>query len=212
MGYSWTMTEYVIRIKKEKFAGLREAILLAGKANLVDRVVTHADTPEISDKSVIIELFNDYGFSPSFEVKTGDLIEIEQMGDKLSDEEHLMSLIAPYCTTGDSIDGRGEDGYLWRWVLDPERGMYNQVGMVFFDMPSCPMKEAVELCTACPFALVCNTSGDTVLKSAQCSHCGGTIVYKNSGNITGAVAGITCKCLTRKFDVKKFKKKDGGDQ
>lgn len=207
MGYDWTMTDYSLRIEAKKFAALREAVRsqTSGDLSGFDELTENAGRPEISDKTIVTQLFSDFSFETGYDPKTGALVEIYQQGSRLGDEDKLMALIAPFCDEGDYIGGRGEGGELWRWVLSPKHGMYEEEGLVFYTRTTgtCPMKEIIEVCTACPFALICSTSDSTILNSARCSNCGGDVLYKDKGNNTGPIAGLTCTCLERKFNVDK---------
>ena len=200
MSYDWTMMNHAIHIAASKFSMLRDAVLIANDLDLPDR----AREPGISDHDFIIELFSEHGFEADFEKDSDDLVVLIQDGSNLREQDKLCTAIAPYCKEGSYIEGRGEEGEYWRWTMLKD-GMEEQQGIIFYDTDNsvCPMREVVTLCIACPFSLICNTSGNTVLKSAQCSTCGGTVVYKDADEITGPIAGVTCTCLKRKFDVSK---------
>ena len=197
MSYYWTMGSHVVVIKKGNFSRIRE-IAMADVCTL-----------EVSTAGKFMRaLFDDYGFHTVFH-KNGDLVDVEQNGREFCDQEKLLRMITPFCDGECYVDVRGEQEELWRWTLSPTNGFSHQTGVVVYEPSICPMKEAVELCTACPFSLVCNTSSETGLKGAQCGACGGTMVIKDDmlvlpeGEATGPLAATTCTCLNRKFDVEK---------
>jgi hypothetical protein len=201
MGYDWTMSGYVICIEKKNFSKLREAITpLFEEGDQYFSGLGNVKGPEVSDESFLRELFREFGWHVGFCPKNGHLVELEQESYKLGNEEVLLNVVAPYCTEGDHIDGRGEDGCLWRWVLSPTDGCYELPGLVFYPTGECPFKQHVELCSACSFSLICNTSG-VVLRTAKCDHCGGELVLKDLDGEAEPVAGTTCTCLKRKFEM-----------
>lgn len=197
MSYHWSMTSCNIEIKNGNFGEIRRAALRDG-----------CKIKAPTDEKFMRELFDDHGFIAFFD-DGGDLIDITQRGERLDDQEKLLRMVTPFCEGECYVCASGENDELWRWELSSTNGFSHQNGIVVYEPSICPMKEAVELCTACPFSLVCNTSSETVLKGAQCGACGGTMVIKDDmlvlpeGEDTGPLAAITCTCLKRKFDVKK---------
>ena len=51
----------------------------------------------------------------------GDCQVIYSSNEKLGQEDLMLNEIAPYVTPGGSIECRGEDSALWRWLFDGKR-------------------------------------------------------------------------------------------
>jgi len=52
---------------------------------------------------------------------SGNIVDIEFLGEKLGDDKILFDVLAPFVKTGSYIEIQGEDGELWRWVFDGEK-------------------------------------------------------------------------------------------
>jgi hypothetical protein len=55
-------------------------------------------------------------FDPDFD-EDGNVVDLTFNGQKLSDEEEILSAIAPYVKDGSYIQMRGEQNEQWRWIF-----------------------------------------------------------------------------------------------
>ena len=62
----------------------------------------------------------------------GNLLLVYFLGEKLGDETHLFSAIAPFVEDGGYIEMQGEDGCLWRWLFKDGK-LTEQTGRVTFE-------------------------------------------------------------------------------
>ena len=214
MSYDWTMVDYSFVLPKEHFSKAREDARLAArnpegqrpqgqrpKSGKLD-VPKEVMGPEVSDESFFQELFREYGFEIDLNAKTKDLDGLFQEGSSSCNSEELWEVLAPYVKSGSWINGHGEDDSYWQWRFKDGK-VSDFSGVVVYDTnDNCPLKKYCE--KGCPFSLICHGEGRCVLLKVMCARCGGELIMKDLANEVEPVAGITCKCQKRQFDVEKI--------
>lgn len=55
------------------------------------------------------------------------------VGEVYRDDDQLFSILAPYAHSGSTITMRGEDGSIWRWLIDANGKCKEQEGSIHFE-------------------------------------------------------------------------------
>ncbi len=63
----------------------------------------------------------------------GDVKGILFVGETYRDDKALLDILAPYANSGSWIIMKGEDGSLWRWVIDSNGRCQEQSGKIVFE-------------------------------------------------------------------------------
>ena len=58
----------------------------------------------------------DYGFEVAFDI-SGNLIDLTFTGEKLTCQDDILEVLAPFSENGSYIEMVGEDFEQWRWVI-----------------------------------------------------------------------------------------------
>lgn len=106
MGYYIQQRATQMRIKAENFS------------NVVEAINNYSTTGNVLYHFTGIEEAMDYiGFAIDIDDKTGDIINIEYINEKIGNLAEALKYIAPFVEGGCYIEFGGEDGDLWRYVF-----------------------------------------------------------------------------------------------
>lgn len=95
-----------MRIKAENFS------------NVVEAINNYSTTGSVLYHFTGIEEAMDYiGFAIDIDDKTGDIINIEYINEKIGNLAEALKYIAPFVEGGCYIEFGGEDGALWRYMF-----------------------------------------------------------------------------------------------
>ena len=106
MGYYVQQRATQMRIKAENFS------------NVVEAINNYSTTGSVLSHFTGIEEAMDYiGFAIDIDDKTGDIINIEYINEKIGNLAEALKYIAPFVEGGCYIEFAGQDGDLWRYVF-----------------------------------------------------------------------------------------------
>lgn len=106
MGYYIQQRATQMRIKAENFS------------NVVEAINNYSTTGSVLYHFTGIEEAMDYiGFAIDIDDKTGDIINIEYINEKIGNLAEALKYIAPFVEGGCYIEFGGEDGALWRYMF-----------------------------------------------------------------------------------------------
>lgn len=106
MGYYIQQRATQMRIKAENFS------------NVVEAINNYSTTGSVLYHFTGIEEAMDYiGFAIDIDDKTGDIINIEYINEKIGNLAEALKYIAPFVEDGCYIEFGGEDGALWRYMF-----------------------------------------------------------------------------------------------
>ena len=106
MGYYIQQRATQMRIKAENFS------------NVVEAINNYSTTGSVLYHFTGIEEAMDYiGFAIDIDDKTGDIINIEYINEKIGNLAEALKYIAPFVEDGCYIEFAGQDGDLWRYVF-----------------------------------------------------------------------------------------------
>jgi len=124
MGYCMHMRDKVFEISKEnKIAALQAVQVLAGKETITDASGAHfswVNTNEFVKATSLKEAMKAWRWE-IYEDEEGNVIDIDFYGEKLGDDEILLSAIAPFVKDGSFIEMMGEDDGHWRWCFENKK-------------------------------------------------------------------------------------------
>ena len=120
MGYYIDQVDHNFRIKKENIQKAWDSLLNIMK---IEKKTIHDSSGYhyswINTEDVLnAETFKEALSEARFDIKTdnnGDVTHIYFNGEKLGDEEIILSSIAPYVENGSYITFQGEEGERWKW-------------------------------------------------------------------------------------------------
>ena len=93
------------------------------------------DTKELMSAETLEAALEAWGWPPyPPEPSDGDITGLTFEGEKLGDDVHLFSAIAPYVEDGSYIRMRGEDNEVWRWLFKDGKCL-EQGAIITFEWP-----------------------------------------------------------------------------
>ena len=75
--------------------------------------------PPLGDAETLEEALRELCWEPETD-EEGNVVELYFTGDRLSDEDNWLNVLAPYVAKGSYLTMEGEDCYAWRWYFDGE--------------------------------------------------------------------------------------------
>ena len=122
MGYNIDINHVEFRIESQHFADLMDHLIkwhtemVKQAGNGVLRWMDHDHCLVLLNDGDLLAYLEAWTFKPLIEITTGDICNLQYLGEKLGDEERLWEQISPWVADGSYITCTGEDGEMWRWV------------------------------------------------------------------------------------------------
>ena len=128
------------QITKENLAGALAAIKalantperMGGGSSTGEKWYSWVDTKKFVNAETLADALGEWRWNCYIREDTGDLVEITFDGEKLGDDEILLSAIAPFVEAGSYIEMEGEEGCHWKWCFDGKT-MTEKSGRVVYE-------------------------------------------------------------------------------
>lgn len=126
MGYYMTQRSSNFTIKKSKFDDALKAIKkllnnskqMSGGSSTGERWFSWVETTAFLNAKTLPDALMAWRWKATVSEKTGNIIDLFFIGEKIGDDEVLFNALAPFVERGSYIEMEGEDGNYWKWVFN----------------------------------------------------------------------------------------------